>query len=628
MKRELILLLLGFFLFSCTVPLLSAEIFIKSDLEDNIYNIEDEVGVNFSVERQGHLEGFVDVYLECGRSDFLTKREPISINGEKKTFSYSFSANIKGACILRIELLDNEEKRLETEESKGFRISDNIDVDYTFNKKEFSPGERININGTAIKDNGEDLEGFIQVSSDEILDESTGVDNGSFSFESTIEERAYPGQHNITFYAYEKNKDERVINEGEEKANISVKSVPFSISVLTNKSELKPPQKLSMGVEIYDQVNNTIEGKNASVEIFPNLDDVVFEKNIDSGSFFNYSFQGDASPGIWFINTSYKELSNQTLIRVLNNSQIEEEWLEGATITLKNVGNVDYSGDYMMNYSKGQEGNSSNNSSNEINLLENISLKVGENKTFDLGDELENGTYNITTRENTHENVEITGNVVAADIDSESYIPALIILAIVIAGFFIHKKRKEISGFIKKKVKKYKEKKKKKKDKKGQRPFDGIKGGEETKEDTEETIQRHIHMAFFNLGDLEDKINLSKITKRKGFTLKKMREGIYFVLHYSKNPRETDEKLVELAREVRLKSKNLGKEGSIVINSERFFNKASFLRDFSLETRMMLDYIEKGILVSENVYKKIGLVSRQSSTVRVRGELVNVYKIN
>lgn len=647
MKKEFVLLLMSVFLISCTFPLLSAEIIIESNFDD-VYNIDDKLNVVFSVERQSYTEGFVDVYLECGNSDFLFERDYMEREGgEEKKFGYSLPASIKGDCVLRVELLDSDEESIEKEKSDEFEITDRININYDLNKKDFSPGDEIKINGTAIKENGEKLEGFIRVSSEKGLNDSRSVENGSFSFKGNLEEEAMPGKQNLVLYAYEKNIDEKIINKGKEKVNISIESVPSSIEIIANKSEIKPPANISAKIELYDQGNNTMKNKSVSVKIF-GIENITFDGAHKTGSFFNYSLKSNAPGGRWKIMAYYenKSLSARYPFYVLNNSQIEEEWLGGGNLTLMNIGNVEYAGDYIVNYSVYEKENSSNKSFSEINLLENTSLKIGEERTFDLRDELNEGTYNITTEKDTYENVTITspasaesmtGYAVAADINPESYIPALIILGVVITGFFAYKRRVPITIYLKNKFNFSKKEKKEendslvsgvKKEKKSKTKEKESKTGIPVS--NEEDTQKYIHMAFFDIGVAENEIDIDKITKRHGFSIKKMKQGVYFVLSYSrgKNVKTVNEKIVELAREVRLKAKNKGKKVSIVINSGKFFNKASFLKDFSLETRSMLDYIEKGILVSENVYKRIGMVSRQSSTVRVRGELVSVYKIN
>jgi len=636
MKRELVLLSIVF-LISCTLPLVSSTIVVEEDF-DNVYNIGDTLELGFSIQRQSETGGYVNVFINCDdeRKPVFTKYINIEAE-EKKNFSYSFPASREGDCVVEVELnKDLNGDIIDKGSSKEFEISDEIDLSYNINNVVFSPGDKIEINGTAIKENREPLDGYVQGISGNLFNKTISVEDGEFSFSHVVEKERLPGNYSIKFHAYEKNSDEEIINKGRKETSIKIMPVPYSINIKSNKS-VKPPAKIPIELEVFDQGNNTMANKSVLVKISNKQGDIVFEKTYKSGSSFNYSFASDAGQGFWHVRAYHGDIFSEESVYIAKNKQLEE-MIQGEKLIVRNAGNVHYTGIYDINLS---------NSTYNKTLHESIELDIGESKTFDIGNELgKQGTFNVSAGGETFR-VSFTGAAVSANIDPQSYVPALIILAVFIGGFFIYKKRKTISGFVKKQAGKLKEekpkdkpkdkKKSKEKKKKKQKQEDELvpveeiyqeKESEEKQGQEEERPRKNIHMTFFDISEVEDQVNLSRMAKKNGFSVKEMKEGVYFILHYSKDDKRTDEKLVELARQVRLKAKKMNKDVSVAINSGEFVNKASFLKDFSLETRKMLGQVEKGILVSENVYKKMGLVSRQSSTMKSKEGVINVYKIN
>ena len=291
------------------LPLVSSTIIVSDDM-DSVYNIEDEVEIDFSIERQRYIRDYVDVFLVCD-DDLLVKRDSIEIEeDESVNFSYSFPATIKGDCFVKIEFGDESAK---TEE---FKVSDNIDINYNINNVVFYPGDKIEINGSAVKDNGNRLDGYVHISADKLINKTYNIDKGDFSFQHVIDDSTPTGDYDIVLEAYEKNINEEVINKGIEEKEIEVKPVASFIRIFTNES-VKPYYNASIVAFVYDQGDKKMDNKSVLIKIFNPDRDIVLEKRYDGGDYFNYVFESNARQGFWEINAYHGSVFSKHPVYVL-----------------------------------------------------------------------------------------------------------------------------------------------------------------------------------------------------------------------------------------------------------------------------------------------------------------------
>ena len=157
MRRTIIPLLLVILLLS---PV-SAEIIINEQPND-VYNLGDIISVPATIKAVGDISGILQMDLFCEGHQINFYKNGISLSaGEEKNMDASvilikeMIGELKGNC--KIKTMLGEDYVL----TKEFKISDFLTMQIDTEEKEFTPGENIIIKGSAIKENGKDVNGFI-----------------------------------------------------------------------------------------------------------------------------------------------------------------------------------------------------------------------------------------------------------------------------------------------------------------------------------------------------------------------------------------------------------------------------------------------------------------------------------
>ena len=157
MKKVLIIMIISIFLIS----LASAEIIFTQQPKE-LYNFGDVVNLPLKITTLSDIQKFFTLNLICNGIDTEIHKEYITLKaGDEKSITPSVPITklfitTSGSCKLKSTL--GSEFVLTNE----FKISDIINVKVTSEQKEFSPGENIAINGEAVKENEEMVNGFIE----------------------------------------------------------------------------------------------------------------------------------------------------------------------------------------------------------------------------------------------------------------------------------------------------------------------------------------------------------------------------------------------------------------------------------------------------------------------------------
>ena len=562
-----------FLIFLILIETVSAEIIISS--LDDVYNVGDEINLSFSIQKQKNSADYVECYLDCGDRFLVHKRYYVLEKDKKKSFEINFPSKEAGKCSVDVSF-DGEK-----EESSDFEISNKVDVEFSLNNKLFFPEETIIINGTAVKRNGEYLDGFVDVSVSGLENQTIEVEDGKFSLSFKIKKEALPGKYEVRVDAFEKNSEEKIINSGESVGSIEVKSKPSNISIAAVES-IKPPFDFSAKISLLDQAQNQIKDENISVKLFdPEGKLIVPDTVIGSGGVFDYSFASNSLRGVWKLHAYYGNIFSLKIIYVEDNEQIEVEVVEkdgGSYLEIVNVGNVGYVGNLYASIS-----NSSFNDSLSINLSLDVGEKVLEPLDYD-------GVFDITAGNKTISGVKITAAAISPvlKITATSYLIFVIIVIILIAIYLLIKKRKKL------------------------RPF---------KKEKEEKTAFMIFLKFDKYVDIEEAV------EKEGFSLSRISDNVCYILFYDHTTKAPELSAYNLAKRIRNKFLSQMNGVSIVINSGKFYDKERFLKDFSLTSRKMLEHADGGILISEDILDKLKLKARKVLTFKSKEKTFRMYKL-
>ena len=162
-------------LFVCLILLsqfAAAEIIINKQ-PDEVYSLGDIIPIPTTVKSVTEISGIFEMDLICDGHETNFYKNGVSLAaGEEKKLEPSLVlmrnviGELKGTC--KIKSILGDEFKLTDE----FEVSDLISIHPDFEQLEFNPGENTLLEGSAIKENGKDVNGFIEM---EILDGNSSI---------------------------------------------------------------------------------------------------------------------------------------------------------------------------------------------------------------------------------------------------------------------------------------------------------------------------------------------------------------------------------------------------------------------------------------------------------------------
>jgi len=571
----------------------SAKILFNNGFEET-YNFEEIITINFSIEKQTTCQGFIETFLDCEK-EVLVNKKYSQINADKrKYFILSFPASEVGECSVRVDF-DKE-----SESSSSFEISDEIIVNFGLNNKFFFPSEEIHINGTAIKKNGDKVDGVVNIFMEGIVNKSFDINNGKFLASFFVTKDALPKSYGIKLLVIEKNSLEEIINFGEKTKEVEILGKPSFIEIIS-KEDIKPYDNVSFTLNLLDQAENFIEGEEVIVKIFDPIQDIVFQDSVVSGNSFNYVFEDNALRGGWNVRGYYGSITVLKPLYIQENKKLKLTILNdtsGSYLLIENTGNIDYEG--IVNIKL-------NNNSYEGEIPINLNLSIGKGKEVELDFE---GTYNVSIfgsdlEQEEFQNFYLTGASVLGDFDinSRSYFWIFLLIILVVVFYFLIKKRK----FIKDKIPKL-------------NFFKKI----SFKKQKSKFKEKKVYCAFFKF---ESPFELEKEVKTKPFVIRKINDRLYYTLFYSYKNKSLE--LLHLVNKLKKVLKNKNIDFSISLNLAISREKLSFLKEFVLITRKMTNFAKNKILVSEEVLNELNFDLKEnfkkSRILLIENKPVRVY---
>ena len=343
--KKIIFLLMFVILSACFISAGLVEIIITQQ-PNQIYNLGDTILIPVTIKSSIDISGSFQMDLICSghQVDFYKNGVGLSAGEEKRmepflVLTKNLIGELRGDC--KIKGVFEEDYVLTNE----FKISELINLQIINEETEFNPGESILIKGEAIKENGENVNGFIGLEiildgASENINQLETINNGFFSINISFQEDMKAGQYLVKLNAYERNFMGEETNKGFTDFNILIKQVPTNLEVVFENSEVEPGTNLKVKAILHDQTGEKIES--SAIMTIKNEEDTILEQiEKSTDEFFEFPIVYNELPAEWIVFAVSNKLTGEATLKIKEKESLKVE-LINKTVTITNIGNVFY----------------------------------------------------------------------------------------------------------------------------------------------------------------------------------------------------------------------------------------------------------------------------------------------
>lgn len=331
---------------------ISAEIIINQQPE-KVYNIGDTLKIPTIIRSNADSYGSFDMNLMCNGKETNFYKNGISLlAGEETTVDSSLvitgsllnSFNLTNQVVTcKIKALFGSDYKLSDE----FKISDLITINLKTQQSEFNPGENLVIEGEAIRENGKNVEGYVDLIFVENKGNSTEsttyqgtVASGFFSVSIALSKETKAGMHLVKVNVYEKNSVGIVTNKGFADYNILVKQIPTSLEIVFREKNIQPGTNLGVKTILHDQTGEKIDS--TSIITIKDKDNKILEQiEKKTDEFLEFPIAYNQKPEEWKVFAVSNKLSGEAYFNIAEKEDVKIEIIN-KTLILTNTGNVPY----------------------------------------------------------------------------------------------------------------------------------------------------------------------------------------------------------------------------------------------------------------------------------------------
>jgi|TARA_Y100000310_G_scaffold244335_1_gene249073 hypothetical protein len=343
MKKVMFFLICAIFL----VSFASAEIIINQQ-PNEIYNLGERINIPITLTTAEGIYDFLQVSLICNGQEKKLPKEEIDLPSnevikiEKSIFLIQkFINGLTGNCEIKAYLEASPENYVFSNE---FKLSNSINVELETEQREFNPEEDILVEGKATRENGELVNGFLELVITENDSENKTyqeiVNNGFFSLTFSMPKDAKAQQYLVKLNIYEKDPLEEVTNNGFVDFNILINQIPTSLEVVFENQEVEPGTDLKVKALLHDQTGEKIQS-NAIITI-KNHDDKIFEQvEKTTNEFLGFPIEYNEAPSEWTVVAASNKMITESHFTVIEKEDVKTEIIN-KTVILTNVGNIPY----------------------------------------------------------------------------------------------------------------------------------------------------------------------------------------------------------------------------------------------------------------------------------------------
>lgn len=383
-----------------------AEITINEQPSE-IYNLGDTLTLPITITTSEGAYDYLHLLLICDGKQKEIAKESVQVPAneavriEKSTLLMKkFIDDLRGSCQIKIYLEANPTSYVFTNK---FTVSNSIAVSVDTAQTEYNPEEKIIIQGTASKANGQPANGFAEVNVLTFGGNQTFYDvvnNGAFSVNFSMPKNSKAAQYLVKVNVYEKDPLGEKSNTGFSDFNIVIKQIPTSLGVLFDSTEINPGTSMKVKAVLYDQTGYKMPS--TAILTVKNKDSKIFsQREIKTDELFEFPISSTEPPSEWYV----VAVSNQLITESKFNVTIKEDAkmeIINRTVVMTNVGNVPYNKTVLVNIG-----------GNTTNI--DVYLKINESKKYVLS--APDGEYKVGVIANGLEvatgSVMLTGNAVS-----------------------------------------------------------------------------------------------------------------------------------------------------------------------------------------------------------------------
>ncbi len=326
---------------------------------DSFYHLGDEMNVSVTVSPLTDKNDFLSVKMICislivsnstntnqttgyNASEIDIFRIPMNAKaGESKNAEFSVKLDkfligeLRGLCSLRANYGAEEANSAE------FEISNLLDVSSDISGVAFNPRESFSIKGSAYRQKGGSVNGFVEA---KVLERELVlngiVEDGIYEVNFTIPSDMKSGKYNVKMWVYEKDNNGEVINEGFSEESFSVKQLVKKLELKIDSQSVIPGNEFKFTPSLRDQVGDEILG-DIIIDVYMPDNSVFLEKLFKAGQEQSIKTEYNYTPGYWSIEAKAGNISTNKLFLV-EDLMVASFTLENNTLVIKNIGNVRY----------------------------------------------------------------------------------------------------------------------------------------------------------------------------------------------------------------------------------------------------------------------------------------------
>ncbi|MCK4553007.1 hypothetical protein KAT80_02285, partial [Candidatus Pacearchaeota archaeon] len=351
MRRTIIFLMSVILLTS----LASADIIINQQPEE-IYNLGDIIEIPATIKATTNIVGNFQMDLICNGPIINFYKNGVKLSsGEEKKFDSSVVltkdviGTMTGKCKIKASLagefvLTNE-----------FRISGNLKINLDMDQTEFNPGTSVFVEGSAVKENQEEVEGFIEIEflsiqvTNQTSNETTSttsrvladaVSNGFFSVEIPLAKDTEAGVHPMKIIVYEKDANGEITNQESIEHSIRVLQLATSLEIIIENQEVEPGTNLRVKAILHDQTGEKIDST-AIITVKRNDNTILEQTEKSTDEFLELPVAYNEPPEQWKVVAVSNEFITESTFNIMEKKDVRVEIINN-TLILTNIGNVLY----------------------------------------------------------------------------------------------------------------------------------------------------------------------------------------------------------------------------------------------------------------------------------------------
>ena len=336
-----------FFIFTILfISLISAEIIIQ-DQPKKVYNFGDALTISATVKSLVSATDtlYMDLICEGQSVNFYKNGVSLSSGEEKKIeasliFTKNLIGEIKGKCKVKGTF---KEDYVLTDE---FSVSNKITLIPEPNNTLFTPGIQTLIKGSALTENGEPANGFIDLKVVEgesiLLNKHDTINNGFFSINIIFPKDIKAGRYLLELNAYEEEPG-KIINEktnlGFTAYNVDVTQVPTSLEMILDK-EVMPGTNAKIKAILHDQTGKNINLM-AKIIVKDDKQRIIEQTEKATNEYLEVPIVYNQKSSVWSVSIESEGLTAEATFLIQEKKDVNIS-LVNNTLIITNVGNVPY----------------------------------------------------------------------------------------------------------------------------------------------------------------------------------------------------------------------------------------------------------------------------------------------